>query len=123
MLDLIKNLFFWFDYVFISPSYVFICDYVFIPTFGSLPTRSHFFSVQCKLFRCLVLGYIYPFVPPKGYGENFNKNPDTTLQSFMEPYGFLRSHFNEYEWNTLKAYVNIIFNFSNEMVLKPVLNK
>ena len=57
------------------------------------------------------------------YGESFNKNPDNTLQSFIEPYGFLRSHFNLYEWNTIRGYINVIFKFSNEMVIKPVLNK
>ena len=48
------------------------------------------------------------------YGQEFNINPDVTLQHFMEPYGFIRSHFSENKWKTIKTYdftkVSFIFN-------------
>ena len=55
------------------------------------------------------------------YGQEFDVNPDVTLQHFMEPYGFIRSHFSENEWKTIKTYVQLIFMFSREMILNPMI--
>ena len=40
------------------------------------------------------------------YGESFN----VTLQNFIEPYGFFRFHFNLYECNTIRDYINVSSN-------------
>ena len=55
------------------------------------------------------------------YGTEFDVNPDVTLQHFIEPYGFICSHFSENEWKTIKTYVQLIFMFSREMILNPMI--
>jgi len=45
------------------------------------------------------------------FGAQFKHSPDPTIQSFMEPFGFLRSHFDDKEWKIIKAYTNLIFEY------------
>jgi hypothetical protein len=54
------------------------------------------------------------------YGNAFRQDPDSTIQNFIEPLGFFKSHFSDSEWRVISAFANLIFSFVQQQLLEAM---